>query len=51
MDIGSVPGEIRILPEYRGVTGNPPGVIGPTWALREKRRAVKGRPRPPSPLV
>ena len=49
MDIGNVPGEIGILPEYRGVTGTPPGVIGPTWALREKRRAGQGRPRPPSP--
>ena len=51
MDIGNVPGEIGILPEYRGVTGTPPGVIGPTWALREKRRAGQGRPRAPSPLV
>ena len=39
MDIGIVSGEIGILPEYRGVTGTPPGVNGPTWALREKRRA------------
>ena len=34
-----------------GVTGTPPGVIGPTWAIREKRRAGQGRPRAPSPLV
>src|SRR3954464_8203719 len=34
-----------------GVTGTPPGVIGPTWALREKRRTGQGRPRAPSPLV
>ena len=26
-----------------------PGVIGPTWAMREKRRAVQGRLRAPSP--
>ena len=54
MDIGNVLGEIRILPEYRGVTGTPPpprggGVIGPTWAIREKRRADQGRPRAPPP--
>ena len=31
LDIGSVPGEIGILPEYRGVTGTPPplGLNGP----------------------
>ena len=51
MDIGSVPGEIVILPDYREVTGTPRGVIGPTWAMREKRRAVQGRPRAPSSLV
>src|SRR3954470_9474126 len=41
-----------ILPEHRGVTGTPPGVIGPWWAKREKRRE-RGRggraPHPPSP--
>ena len=47
MDIGIVPGEIGILPEYRGVTGTPPGVIGPTWALREKRKGGKRWPRAP----
>ena len=26
--------KIGILPEYRGVTGTPPGVYGPTWAAR-----------------
>ena len=38
---------------YRSTEGyrNPPGVIGPTWAIREKRRAGQGRPRAPSPLV
>ena len=29
LDIGNVPGEIRILPEYRGVTGTPRGLNGP----------------------
>ena len=29
----------------------PRGVNGPTWALREKRRAGQGRPRTASPLV
>ena len=51
LDIGIVLGEIGILPEYRGVTGTPPGVIGSTWAIREKRRAGQGRPRAPSPQV
>src|SRR4051812_20693840 len=44
-----VPSEIGILLEYRGVTGTPPGVNGPIWALREKRRGGQGRPRAPSP--
>ena len=35
MDIGSVPGEIGILPEYREVTGTPRELNGPTWALVE----------------
>jgi len=51
LDIGNVPGETGFFLEYRGVTGTPPGVIGPTWAIREKRRAGQGRPRAPSPLV
>ena len=46
-----VPGEIGILPEYREVTGTPRGLIGPTWALVEKRRGGKGWAVPPSPLV
>ena len=41
MDIGIIPGEIGILTEYRGVTGTPPGVNGPTWALVE-REGIKG---------
>ena len=36
MDIGSVPGEIGILPEYRGLPEPPRGLNGPTWALVEK---------------
>ena len=35
MDVGSVPGEIGILPEYREVTETPGGLNGPTWALVE----------------
>ena len=37
---------------YRSTGGyqNPQGVIGPIWAIREKRRAGQGRPRAPSPL-
>ena len=50
MDIGSVQGEIGILPDYREVTGTPPGGI---WALvglsgREERWPEMGRaPLPP----
>ena len=44
-----VPGEIGILPEYRGVTETPPRVNGPIWALREKRRGGQGRPHSPPP--
>ena len=50
MEIGSVPGEIDILLEYREVTGTPPGGI---WALvglsgREERWPEMGRaPLPP----
>ena len=50
MDIGIVPGEIGILPEYREVTETARGVIGPTWASREKREGGrKGRRAPPLP--
>ena len=35
MDVGSVPGEIGILPEYREVTGTPRELNGPIWALVE----------------
>ena len=52
MDIGSVPGEIGILPEYWEVTGTPREPYGPSWALVERR---KGQPkvaaRLPPPLV
>ena len=47
MDIGIVPGEIGILPEYREVTGTPRGVIGPTWASRDKREGGRRGPRAP----
>ena len=47
MDNEIVPGEIRIFPEYRGVIGTPPRVIGPTWVLREKRKGGKRWPRAP----
>ena len=50
MDIGMVPGEIGILPEYREVTGTPRGVNGPTWAKREKRKEPGGG-RAPLPLL
>ena len=50
MDIGIVPGEIGILPEYRGVTGTPLGVNGPIWVLVERERGGQGRPHAPSPL-
>ena len=51
MDVRSVPGEIGILPEYREVTGTPPGAI---WALvgfsgKEKGAAQGGRTPPPFP--
>ena len=48
------PEVFRVKRDFSGVPGgyrNPPGVIGPTWALSEKRRADQGRPRAPSPLV
>ena len=50
MDIGSVPGEIGILPEYREVTGTPKEVNGPQWAFTEKRRVGQGRDARPVPL-
>ena len=43
-----VPGEIGILPEHREVTGTPRGVIGPTWASREKREGGRRGPRAPT---
>ena len=44
-----VPGVIGYIPEYRGVTGTPPGVNGPLGPKVEKRRGGQGRPRAPSP--
>ena len=43
-----VPGEIGILSEYREVTETPGGVIGPTWASREKRAGGRRGPRAPT---
>ena len=52
MDIGSVPGEIGILPEFREVTGTPRELYGPKWALVEKRRgSPRWVARPSPPLV
>ena len=53
MDIGSVPGEIGILPEYREVTGTPRGLNGPTWALVERKKEGEGgkEERGAGPLV
>ena len=50
MDIGSVPGEIGILPEYREVTGTPREL---KWAMmglsgKEKRQPLMGRAPLPS---
>ena len=48
LDIGSVPGEIGILPGYREVTGTPREPYGPSWALVEKREeAAHTWPAPP----
>ena len=50
LDIGIVPGELWILPEYREVTGTPPVNV---WALLghsgERERGDQGRPHAPSP--
>ena len=51
MDIGSVPGEIGILPEYREGYRNPPGA---KWAMmglsgKEKRQPYMGCAPPSSP--
>ena len=45
-----VPGVIGYIPEYRGVTGTPRGVNGPSWALvEERRRRPSGGCAPPKP--
>ena len=44
MDIGIVPGEIGIFPEYRGVTGTPPGVYWAYMGLEGEERREGGRP-------
>ena len=42
MDIGSVPGEIGILPEYRGVTGTLPGEVMDLMGLSGEREGQPG---------
>ena len=50
MDIGNVPGEIKILPEYGGVTGTPPGGYWASWAqLVEEERRPRGSRAPLPP--
>ena len=49
MDIGSVPGEIVILPEYRRGYQNPPEAIGPYGPKWRKRRGGQGAAARPSP--
>ena len=44
-----VPGVIGYIPEYRGVTGTPSGVIGPHGPKWWKRRGGQGAAAPPSP--
>ena len=50
MDIGSVSGEIGILPEYREVTGTPPGEVMGHMGLSGERVGLPevGRAPPPS---
>ena len=52
MDIGIVPGEIGILPEYREVTGTPPGGYWAYMGLEgeEGRRQEGTAPPSPSPI-
>ena len=49
MDIGSVPGEIGILPEYREVTGTPDNLMGLNGPSGGSREEAKGQPRAPPP--
>ena len=42
MDIGKVSDRFGHFPEYRGVTGTPRGVNGPSWAIVEERRRQPG---------
>ena len=47
MDIGIVPGEIGILPEYREVIGTPPGGYWAYMGLEgEEGRRQEGAARP-----
>ena len=47
MDTGMVSDEFGHIPEYRGVTGTPRGLNGPTWALVEERGGVQEVGAPP----
>ena len=49
MDIGSVPGEIGILPEYREVTGTPGNLMGLNGPSGGSREEAKGSHAPPPP--
>ena len=42
-----VPSDSGIFPEYQEVTGPPPGISGPSWALVERRGGPQGAPPPP----
>ena len=47
MDIGSVPGEIVILPGTGGVTGTPRRLLGLMGPSGRRGEAAKGQPRAP----
>ena len=49
MDTGKVSDRFGHFPEYRGVTGTPRGLNGPTWALVEERGGGQEEPPPPKP--
>ena len=49
MDIGKVSDRFGHFPKYRGVTGTPPGVNGPSWALVEERGGGQEEGRTPKP--
>ena len=49
MDTGKVSDEFGHIPEYRGVTGTPRGLNGPTWALVGERGGGQEEARAPKP--